>query len=94
MKIKKGKNEGIYFVFNDVFIVYGLIVFCIFYGFCFGVFDFFFLKMERRNYFIIEIKVCRFYMLLYFIFFWKVIFKFLIVINLFLKRKIKKSIGI
>lgn len=42
MKIKKGKNEGIYFVFNDVFIVYGLIVFCIFYGFCFGVFDFFF----------------------------------------------------
>lgn len=93
MKIKKGKNEGIYFVFNDVFMVYGLIVFCIFYGFCFGVFDFF-LKMERRNYFIIEIKVCRFYMLLYFIFFWKVIFKFLIVINLFLKIKIKKSIGI
>lgn len=41
MKIKKGKNEGIYFVFNDVFIVYGLIVFWIFYGFCFGVFDFF-----------------------------------------------------
>lgn len=48
MKIKKGKNEGIYFVFNDVFMVYGLIVFCIFYGFCFGVFDFFFEDGEKK----------------------------------------------
>lgn len=48
MKIKKGKNEGIYFVFNDVFIVYGLIVFWIFYGFCFGVFDFFFEDGEKK----------------------------------------------
>lgn len=48
MKIKKGKNEGIYFVFNDVFIVYGLIVFCIFYGFCFGVFDFFLEDGEKK----------------------------------------------
>lgn len=45
-------------------------------------FRFFFWKMERRNYFITEIKACRFYTLSYFIFSWKVTPKSSIATNL------------
>lgn len=75
--------------------LHGLRINCFLYSLRFLLWGFrFFLKMERRNYFIIEIKACRFYTLSYFIFSWKVTPKSSIATNLSLKRKIKKSIGI
>lgn len=45
---KERENEGTHFVFNDVSMAYGLIAFCILYGSCFGVFDFFFEDGEKK----------------------------------------------